>query len=244
MTHPLLARQLAADYCCEVADVLDAANHFMVFRPQAERRRFVVGPLAVAAVNGKLLFAGREDVVAACREKFGAADGAWFLDVDSLAALGEFLRPFGGRVFMAHPFFLASGPLPPPPPAPGGCAVRWLGPGEIAPLRDDPRFHEAFEFNPDRPDAIGVAAVRDGAVVGAAGASADSPLLWQIGVDVAPAARSQGVASWLVALLRDAVIAQGRLPYYGTAASHVASMRVALNAGFRPAWAEVATRAL
>ena len=35
-----------------------------------------------------------------------------------------------------------------------------------------------------------------------------------------------------------------RLPYYGTAASHVASMRVALNAGFRPAWAEVATREL
>ena len=130
--------------------------------------------------------------------------GAW-----ALSSLGEFLRPFGCRVFMAHPFFLAAGPLPPPPP---------------------------------RPDVIGVATVRDGAVVGAAGASADSPLLWQIGVNVAPAARRQGVASWLVALLRDAVVAQGRLPYYGTAASHVASMRVALNAGFRPAWAEVATR--
>ena len=165
--------------------------------------------------------------------------GAW-----ALSSLGEFLRPFGCRVFMAHPFFLAAGPLPPPPPAPAGFAARWLGPGEIAPFHDDPRFHEAFEFNPDRPDAIGVAAVRDGAVVGAAGASADSPLLWQIGVDVAPPARRQGVASWLVALLRDAVIAQGRLPYYGTAASHVASMRVALNAGFRPAWAEVATREL
>ena len=238
MTPPLLARQLAADYCCEVADVLDAANHFTVFHPQAERRRFVVGPLAVAAVNGKLLFTGREDVVAACREKFGAADGAWFLDVDSLAPLGDLLRPFGGRVFMAHPFFLASGPLP----APAGCAVRWLGPGEIPLFRDDPRFHEAFEFNPDRPDVIGALALRDGAVVGAAGASADSPLLWQIGVNVAPAARRQGVASWLVALLRDAVVAQGRLPYYGTAASHVASMCVALNAGFRPAWAEVATR--
>ena len=31
------------------------------------------------------------------------------------------------------------------------------------------------------------------------------------------------------------------LPYYGTSMSHIASQRVALGAGFLPAWAELAT---
>ena len=86
---------------------------------------------------------------------------------------------------------------------------------------------------------LGVAAVKDGVILGMAGASADSPHLWQIGINVLPEARGQGIAEMLVSLLRNDVLAAGRLPFYGTSISHLASQRVALKSGFLPAWFEL-----
>ena len=88
---------------------------------------------------------------------------------------------------------------------------------------------------------LGVAALRGGRILGMAGASADSPTMWQIGINVEPEARGEGVASMLVGLLKNEILKSGILPFYGTAASHIASQRTALAAGFLPAWAELVT---
>jgi len=40
------------------------------------------------------------------------------------------------------------------------------------------------------------------------------------------------------------VLDTGKLPYYGTSASNVPSMRTALAAGFKPTWVEVLLRPL
>ena len=74
-----------------------------------------------------------------------------------------------------------------------------------------------------------------------AGASADSPSMWQIGINVEPEARGLGIGTMLVALLKNEILRQGVLPFYGTSASHLASQRLALAAGFRPGWAELVT---
>ena len=86
-----------------------------------------------------------------------------------------------------------------------------------------------------------LAALEDGRILGMAGASADSPMMWQIGINVEPEARGKGVAALLVTLLKNDILERGVLPFYGTAMSHIASQRVALAAGFRPAWAELVT---
>ena len=112
-------------------------------------------------------------------------------------------------------------------------------PETIAAFRDDDRFGDAYGFCESAPDMLGVAALRGGKILGMAGASADSPLMWQIGINVLPEARGQGVAAMLVSLLRNDVLAAGRLPYYGTSVSHLESQRVALRAGFLPAWFEL-----
>ena len=74
-----------------------------------------------------------------------------------------------------------------------------------------------------------------------AGASCDRPTMWQIGINVEPEARGTGVGTMLVALLKNEILSRGVLPFYGTSASHLASQRVALGAGFVPAWAELIT---
>ena len=84
-----------------------------------------------------------------------------------------------------------------------------------------------------------IAAAKDGQILGMAGASADSPLFWQIGINVDSHAVGMHVGSTLVRLLAQDIIAQGAVPYYGTSMSHIASQRVAHRAGFAVAWAEL-----
>lgn len=233
----ILAKQLALDYCCEVAEVLDREDHFHVFAPLDGRRRFDGDrPVKLAAVNGKLLCTGRREIVEELSQALRGVDAAWCFETDRLRRLDEILTRHGCRVGQVHPFFVAMKKTG--APAPDFDTV-WYEREQIAQFQGDRRFAEAFSFLPDAPDVLGVAAVQDGAILGMAGASADSPYLWQIGIDTLPDARRTGVGTALVALLKNEVLARGKLPYYGTAVSHIASQRVAVKAGFLPAWAEL-----
>lgn len=90
---------------------------------------------------------------------------------------------------------------------------------------------------------LGVAAISDGKIIGMAGAGADSPLFWQIGINVEKEAEGRHVASTLVTILKEEIEKLGKVPYYGTSMSNLASQRAAVNAGFRVAWVELLAEA-
>ncbi len=237
--HALLIRQLAADFCVTETEILDASHHFSIFKPLPDRRRYQeITPclLKIAVVNGKLLFTGREDIIARGRELYADANAPWFMEAPNLASLNRELAAFGAQIRHARPFFTADRIAPIEAPA---FDIQRFTPDTIADFRGDDRFGEAFGFCETAPDMLGVAAVKDGQILGMAGASADSPYLWQIGINVEPEYRGQGVAATLVRLIAADALAAGRLPYYGTSISHLASQRVALRAGFLPAWFEL-----
>lgn len=237
--NPLLLRQLCADFCVTEADVLDGNHHFTIFTPHPDRRRYMeIVPciLKIAVVNGKLLFTGRADVIARCRELYAQANAPWFMEAPNLASLNQELAGFGARIRHARPFYTAETVYP---VYTGDFTILRYTSETIGQFKGDERFDDAFGFCSDAPDMLGVAALKDGEILGMAGASADSPYLWQIGINVLPQARGQGVAAMLVGLLRNDVLAAGRLPYYGTSISHLESQRVALRAGFLPAWFEL-----
>lgn len=239
--HPLLAKQLSLDYCCSVADVEDYCNHFTVYTPLEGRRRFdgeTTAFLKVAALNGKILVTGQPDAVNAVREHFGDYNGAWFMEARPMAELNEVLREFGYRIRKIHPFFISDRPVPVDI---GDYEIRWYRGEEIQRFAGDKRFDAAFSFCDAAPDVIGVAALQEGKILGMAGVSADSPDLWQIGINTEPEARGRGIAPMLVGLLRNAVLEEGKLPYYGTAFSHINSQKVAIRSGFAPAWSELIT---
>lgn len=237
--HSLLLRQLAADFCVTEADILDAKHHFTVFAPSPERRLYLeVRPciLKIAVVNGKLLFTGREEIIARCRELYRDADAPWFMEAPNLAKLNAELSAYGAEIRYRQPFFTADKVLPVDT---GDFTIVRYAAEEIGQFRGDDRFQDALGFCPDAPDMLAVAAFKDGRILGMAGASADSPHMWQIGINVLPEARGQGIAAMLVRLLTNDVLAAGRLPFYGTSIAHLASQRVALSAGFKPAWFEL-----
>lgn len=237
--HPLLLRQLAADFCVTEADILDNQHHFTAFTPHPDRRRYLeISPclLKIAAVNGKLLFTGQENVITRCRELYHDADAPWFMEAPNLTQLSRELAAFGAEIRYRQPFYTTDKAAP--VDTDNFTIVRY-SPEELEQFRGDERFADALGFFLEAPDMLAVAAVKNGRILGMAGASADSPYLWQIGINVLPEARGQCIAAMLVSLLRNDVLAAGRLPFYGTSISHLASQRVALKAGFLPAWFEL-----
>lgn len=93
-----------------------------------------------------------------------------------------------------------------------------------------------YDINHPRPDVIVVYAMYGNEIVAMAGASADSDLLWQIGIDVLPGFRNKGLAASLVSNIAIMIMERGIVPYYGTASSNIASQSVAYRSGFIPAW--------
>ena len=91
-------------------------------------------------------------------------------------------------------------------------------------------------------DVLGVGAYDNGRLVGLAGCSADCDTMWQIGIDVLPEYRRQGIASALTSRLAVEILSREKVPFYCAAWCNVKSVRNALRSGFRPAWVEMTAK--
>jgi GNAT superfamily N-acetyltransferase len=109
-------------------------------------------------------------------------------------------------------------------------------------LKLDSRFDEAFCFDPDAPDVLGVAYLNQNEIVGMAGVSRDSNYLYQMGVNIDEKYRHQGIGTMLVSQLTSRLLNMGIVPFYKTSISHVNSSNVAIKSGFFLAWVEVTSK--
>lgn len=109
---------------------------------------------------------------------------------------------------------------------------------QIYDLYSIPGFNNAIQYDRDhaRPDVLVIYAMKDDKIAGMAGASQDSKLMWQIGVDVLPEYRNTGIASYLVNRLAIMIMEHGAVPYYGTASSNIPSQMTAHRSFLKPAW--------
>ena len=79
-------------------------------------------------------------------------------------------------------------------------------------------------------------------LIGLAGCSADCDDMWQIGIDVLPDYRRQGVASALTSKLALEILQRGKVPFYCAAWCNIKSVRNAIRSGFKPAWVEMTAK--
>lgn len=91
-------------------------------------------------------------------------------------------------------------------------------------------------------DVLGIGAYDSGRLIGFAACSADCDTMWQIGVDVLPEYRRQGVASVLTGRLALEILERGKVPFYCSAWSNIRSVRNAVKSGFIPAWVEMTAK--
>lgn len=126
----------------------------------------------------------------------------------------------------------------------GNLEIRIFEEKDIPQFYTDDRFHNAFDYGADtgRKDVLAAAGYAGGKLAGIAGASNDAGRMFQIGIDVVPEFRQQGIASALVRKLAEEILGRNIIPYYSCAWSNIPSQNTAKAAGFRPAWVELASR--
>lgn len=226
--HSIVRTQLAADLNCRAED-LDGEKDSLFFtlaRDNPGRRPFLRGEN-----HFEMLSMGKAIVVSATSE---------VLEIVKPQLMGKgreeaFCMPF---IYGQSLYYLPDLARQEGLAAPNGFSYEIVEQSEISRLYQFKGFRNALQYdvNHSRPDVLAASAKKDGRIVAIAGASADCAKMWQIGMDVLPECRGNGLGAYLVHWLTLEIIKRGYIPYYGTAPSNIASQRVAYRAGYCPAW--------
>ena len=237
-----LREQLALEYNCTPEDFRREENVLTRSALCAGQRDYGDRPyyFHMATFGGNAVVTAAEEMQEFLQGFISGRVGHWLFELPNLQPLE---RELEGRGYTLSPTFhmflptLARGPAP-------GFPVRWFGETELKRFYGDPRFPNAIldSFHPERPDRLAVCAYDGDRIMGMAGCSEDAPGWFQIGIDVEPEYRSRGVATGLVALLKERILAEGGIPFYGTSVSGYHSWNTALNCGFRPTWVEIGAK--
>ena len=160
-------------------------------------------------------------------------------ETPNLHVLNDVLLPFGQKICFMAEYFLPDADVLRELPCP--YEMRVLYPADFAGLYV-PEWSNALSSHRRELDVLGVGAYDGGKLIGLAGCSADCDTMRQIGIDVLPEYRRQGIASALTSRLALEILERGKVPFYCAAWSNIRSVRNAIRSGFRPAWVEVTAK--
>jgi len=234
--------QLALDYSCQASDFEKKENTIVENKLMDGRRVYDNDGcfLKILLFSGRTIISTIASLMPWFQEKLINEDAAWLFEYPKLRAIDKKLQEFGHEIADIHHYYLPNPIMSQVKPIAG---VKWYEQEEISQFENDDRIEEAFAFDKNHPDVLGVAALDGDKIMGIAGASADSETMWQIGIDVFPEYRGRGIGTNLVTLLKNEVLKRGKIPFYGTVESHFHSQNIAINAGFFPVWAELYSKA-
>ena len=241
----ILYKQLCLDYNCTKDQIASMNNEFVEYVALDGRRRFreCESVLKILCINGKIVCSATKNLLPKFRELLKDADGAWFSLYPNLKKVDDCLVSHGHTIADFHHFCLPLGveafSKEEQLRQRDGLQIQWFEKNELEQFRGDERFKNALSFDSNAPDMIAVAAFDQGEIVGMSGASMDSEMMWQIGIDVNPKCRGRNLGANLTILLKDKIMEKGIVPFYGTAESHIQSQTVEVKSGFIPTWAEL-----
>lgn len=243
MIDKRVLEQLAIEFNCSPEDFVRDDNVITKACLHEKRRKFSGEAffLQMATFGKGTVISADERIHPWLEDWVRGKTGFWLFEQHNFYELECELRKYGYKMALTHHMFL-----------PGkdtsdfrtGLQIRWLEQKDIPPFYGKEEFSNALcdKFKPERPDVLAIVALDGEKIMGMAGCSADTPLMWQIGIDVLPEYRGRGIGKTLVTLLKNEAEKRGALPYYGTSLSNLASWKIALGSGFAPAWVETESR--
>ena len=239
-TIEIIEKQFALDCNLEEAKELQPGKMFLAKSKPLQGARMVHKTdifFRAILFMGKAYLMADESIYEGCEELFKDVSPDWFCKFPNLRILDAALQEFGYEIADTHIYYL---PDMDAPKIEESHPVIWFGEDEIAAMKEDNPFSNAFCYSPTQPDIIGVGAIADdGSIKGMAGASLDGKYVRQIGIDVKEEYRGEGLATYLTTLMKQKLLDKGTLPFYGTSESHSLSRSVAVKSGFLPAWCEI-----
>ena len=233
--------QSAIDLNCTPEDLISGKKVVVESLPHPKARAYLRLPFSCNLVSyggGAVASLSPEvrEIVTDYMEKYSAEH---LFETPNLHALDDALAPLGLRTCFMAEYFLPDLSALKPLPCP--YELRLLEPADFQNLYL-PQWSNALSDKRPHLDVLGVGAYDGDTLIGFAGCSADCDTMWQIGIDVLPAYRRQGVAAALTARLALECLARGKVPFYCAAWSTIPSVRNAIRAGFRPAWVELTVK--
>lgn len=234
-------QQSAYDCGCAPEDFLKPESIVTLSSPNPKARKYLPLPFACDLVSYGT------NIVAQTSEALAGPVGEYIrtysiehcFETPNLHVLEDILRPYGLKVCFMAEYFLPD--VEKVTALPCAYELRVLQQKDFQELYL-PQWSNALCEQRKALDVLGVGAYDGGTLIGLAGCSADCEEMYQIGVDVLPGYRRQGVASALTSRLALEVLALGKVPFYCAAWSNVKSVRNAIHCGFRPAWVELTAR--
>jgi RimJ/RimL family protein N-acetyltransferase len=238
----IIKEQLAIEYNCSVNDFSSSNNIVTVSKNNAGRRHYVNGTFffQMATFGDNAVITADECMHDWLKEYTKNKTGHWLFEHNNLLKIDEKLNEYDKKLWQTHHMFLSYKEII---PKDIHLKTEWFENETIHQFYDTKMFPNALckKYDPKRPDVLAVTAYDGDEIIGMAGCSADTPLLWQIGIDVDENYRGRGIGTYLVTLLKNEVEKREKIPFYGTSLSNLRSWGIALNSGFYPAWIEIET---
>lgn len=228
-------QQSAYDTNCAPEDFLKQENIVTVSRENPRARSYLTLPLSCDLVSygTNIVAQTSKDLVPLVREYIDRYPVEHCFETPNLHVLDEMLRPYGQKICFMAEYFLPD--LDVLKALPCDYELRVLQQEDFSDLYL-PQWSNALCEQRKHLDVLGVGAYDGEKLVGLAGCSADCETMYQIGIDVLPEYRRQGIASALTSRLALEVLALEKVPFYCAAWCNIKSARTAIRSGFRPAW--------
>ena len=233
--------QSAIDANCRAEDFLRSENVVALSAANPQARKYLSLPL-----DCNLISYG-SNIVASINEKYSAVVTEYInrfpaehcFETPNLHVLNDELQKDNLRICFMAEYFLPDLRVLRPLDCP--YQTKLLHAADFS-LLYTPQWSNALCEKRKELDVLGIGAYDGDKLVGLAACSADCETMWQIGIDVLPAYRRQGVASALTSRLALEILERGMVPFYCAAWSNIKSVRNAIKSGFRPAWVEMTVK--
>ena len=235
--------QSAIDLCADASDFLKEEPTVVLSGVSEGARRYLQLPFScqlvsygsgvVASVSGELCETVENYIKSYPLEHL--------FETPNMHALNEALIEKGEKICFMAEYFLPD--LDVLRPLDCDYEMRILNRGDFSELYL-PEWSNALCEKRRELDVLGIGAYDGERLVGLAACSADCEEMWQIGIDVLPEYRRQGIASALTSRLAIEILNRGKVPFYCAAWCNIKSVRNAIKSGFRPAWVEMTAKSI
>ena len=238
----IIKDQLAIEYSCPAKDFSSPDNIITVSADNKNKRHYIDGTFffQMATFGENAVITADKSIHEWLGEYIKDKKGYWLFEHNHLMAIEGELIKYNKKLWTTHHMFLSARNT-----EPKGIdyKIKWFEENEVHQFYETKLYPNALskKYDPKRKDVLAVAAYDGDRIIGMAGCSADTPLLWQVGIDVNVNYRGKGIGTELVTLLKNETENRGKIPFYGTSLSNLHSWGIALNSGFFPAWIEIAT---
>lgn len=231
--------QLARDYNCKESDFtshslkVTTQSAFCLKATPSDRLKIVsFYSSAVAMVDTQL-----KDWAT---EFFGKIKPEWIFEQSNQSVISEKIKEVDAQIDDIYLYFIPS--LEPVSVDSPDFETKFFDIRDIEQFRGKEAYAEALPFNNINPDQFAIGAIKDGKIIGLAGASRNYERMWEMGVNVSEEYSGRHIGSKLIAKLKEKCLDHDIIPFYKTKISHIISQNVAINAGLKPAWSELTTK--